>query len=131
MLSQIKPQAPILGLDMLSHMNGLYLKLRRTTRFINTTRLSGLSEPTPIKSLNLLHVAELLKELGCGLSIVVSTIVLPYPGLLARPQAPFGDLLGHSGFRSFPQFEGVASREERLAFVSASPGTTTNPFGLL
>jgi hypothetical protein len=34
------------------------------------------------------------------------------PGLLARPQASFDDLLGLSGFRDFPQFEGVAAAED-------------------
>ena len=55
--------------------------------------------------------------LGCGLSIVASRSLLPYPRSLPRPPTAFAAGLVDASFRSFPQFDSVAaSRTGRRQF---------------
>ena len=68
--------------------------------------------PTAVESLNCTRPTGGRRRrgvgLGCGSFIVASRRAVTVPGTLPRPRAPFGGRLVAAGFRTSPQFDGVA-----------------------
>ena len=87
--------------------------------------------PTDIESLNCIHGALGTLGLGCGLPIVTSFDLLPYPSVLVLATQFFRSAFGIKGFRGFPQFDGVAScspmRTKCIRLASSFKGDSWQP----